>query len=316
MPGTPARLAALVVACSLAAGGALVACGLQTDGLGSTGTASGPSTGGSGGSSTSPGSGGNGGAGDAGSEDASPEAAPVDARPPAYVSCLDWLTAEPGATSGVYDLIDTLGNIYPAYCDMVGDGSDGGDGGVAGGWTLAMKIDGHDTGALDYDDALWTNEVALNAGQPDLDRNEAKLPSFWSVPMTELRVGMVEDTTTRWLVVPLAVAGGAVSLFYVIQNGAPQTTLGRGAWEGLLANGSLQTQCAREGINADGLVRIGIVADDDGDCSSPDSFLGFGAVNASKGPFTAPSPPSGNIAEWSPDHGDQTVTTFGYVMVR
>ncbi len=314
MLGRSARHAGILAVSSLGAGLAFLCCGLQSGGLGASSVGGGSpggasAVGGYGGAVVSTGS-----AGGATSADAGTDAAPVDARPPAYVSCMAWLVASPGSPSGVYNLVDTTGAVYQAYCDMVS--GDGTDGGVAGGWTLALKIDGTNTSALDYDDPLWTNEVALGADQPDLDTREAKLPSFWSVPMTELRVGMIEDGTTRWLGVPLAFPSGPVSLLYVIQNGAPQTMLGRSAWEGLLAVGSLQTNCAWEGIDADSLVRIGIVADDSGDCQSPDSFLGFGAVNASVGRFTAPSPPSGNIAEWSPDHGDQTVTTFGYVMVR
>jgi hypothetical protein len=310
MLGRSARHAGLFVASSLGAGAAFLCCGLQSQGLGS-----------SSGGSASLGGGGYGGygvstsaVGGAGSVDAGNDAAPIDAKPLAYVSCMAWLTASPGSASGVYDLIDGTGAIYQAYCDM--ESGDGTDGGVAGGWTLALKIDGTNSAALDYDDPLWTNEMALAADDPDLDTSEAKLPSFWNVPMTELRVGMIEDGVTRWLAVPVAIAGGPVTLLYLIQSGTPQTMLGRGAWEGLLAVGSLQTNCAWEGINADSLVRIGIVADDSGDCQSPDSFIGFGAVDAAAGRFTAPSPPSGNIAEWSPDHGDQTITTFGYVMVR
>jgi hypothetical protein len=312
MLSSPALVAGLCCACAAFAG-----CAFQTDGLiapsGSSGTSVTSST--TGGSSMSLGTGGIGassststGTGalsqeDAGSEDASTDAAPVDAGPTAYASCLAWLTARPGAASGVYDLLDDSQNVYAAYCEMEGDA------GAGGGWTLALKIDGTKT-TFPYDDALWSNSTAYEPAMPDLDMNEAKLASFWSVPFTELRVGMIDAGVTRWLIVPI----GGTSLLDLLNNhGSPTTTLGRGAWEGLLATGSLQTPCNWEGINADGHVRIGIVGDESFPlCNSPDSFIGFGADTS----FQAPSFDCGNIAHYTPDHGDQTTRTFGYVMVR
>jgi len=325
----PARMAGLFVAIASTAGAGFAGCGFETGGL-STAT-----SGGSGGSTTSHGvgtGGGDAGAGgredgggndasiDVGPVDAAPldaeplDAAPLDAGPTAYASCKDWLAAQPGAASGVYDLLDLMGNVYEAYCEMGGDGGVDGDGGPAGGWTLALKIDGNQA-TFPYGAALWTNATAYNADKPELDTNEAKLASFWSVPVTELRVGMTDGGVTRWLVVPLAApAGFPVPLLDLVSLGAnpPQTTLGRAAWEGLLVKGSIQTHCNWEGINADGKVRIGMVGDDSGDCGSPDSFIGFGA----DGSFQSPSFDCGNIAHYSPDNGDQTTPTFGYVMVR
>lgn len=325
MLGVHARFAALGIASAIGASAAFAGCALQTSGL-AAGEAGGGST-----SATTMDTGGQADAGhadaghdgghDAGGHDAgghddggSVDAAPVDSGPTALASCKDWLAANPAAASGVYQLVDGMGNVYEAYCHM--DCDDGGD---TGGWTLALKIDGTILGTLYYGDALWTNATALNPDKPDLDMNEAKLASFWSVPLTELRVGMNESGTTRWLIVPLPVPGGVpASLLNLVTMGsnAPQTNLGRAAWEGLLSNGSLQTQCKWEGINANGMIRIGIVDDESGDCQSPDSFLGFGALPASSNQFQSPSPPSGNIAEYSPDNGNQTTTTFGYVMVR
>ena len=141
--------------------------------------------------------------------------------------------------------------------------------------------------------------------------SEAKLASYWSIPFTDLRVGMVDANATRWLVVPI---GGSTLLSLINKGGG--TSLGRGAWEGLLVTGSLQTNCNWEGINANGQVRIGIVGDESVGCNigitSPDSFIGFGADTS----FQSPSFDCGNIAHYSPDHNDQQTPTFGYVMVR
>ncbi len=315
-------------------GCAFAGCGLQTEGLGpststssvvssSTGTSASHAagTGGHGGASTSTSSSvGTGGAGteDAGGTDAGIDAAPVDSGPPLYASCKDWLAALPGAASGVYRLVDPMGNVYEAYCDMVGeigdtgdagDAGDAGDMAVGGGWTLVLKIDGNQN-TFPYDNPLWTNLSAYNAESPALDTNEAKLESFWTVPFMALRVGMIDPNNhvLRWLVVPVA----STSLLDLVNAGGTTTTLGKAEWESLLLTGSIQTNCNWEGINADGHVRIGIVGDDSNpECNTPDSFIGFGADTWFASPFDC-----GNIAHWYPDHGDQTTKAFGYVMVR
>jgi hypothetical protein len=248
--------------------------------------------------------------------DATTDAMPVEAGPTAYTSCLDWLTMFPNSVSGVFYLRDSTGNVYDGYCEMGADsggGGDAGDAGPPGGWTLVLKIDGNQS-TFPYDDALWTNATSYSPGKPDLDKNEAKLASFWSVPFTEMRVGMIDGNVTRWLILPLA----STSMLDLMNQGnqAPTpTTLGRAAWEGLLVNGSLQQNCNWEGVNPEARLRIGIVGDESPDCAtnpSPDSFIGFG----SNGTFQGGSPDCGNIARDTDDNGDQTTKTFGYVMVR
>jgi Fibrinogen beta and gamma chains, C-terminal globular domain len=314
MLGLPARLAAF----GLVSAAAFLACGLQTAGIPASGAGAGASTS----SSTGHATGGAGGApvdagNDAGGEhdaghDAGPDAAPVEAGPTVYASCKALLGAQPGTNSGVYSLVDGSHTAYQAYCDMEDDG---------GGWTLVLKING-DMATFQYGEALWTNTSAYNADLPALDTNEAKLASFWSVPFTELRLGMIDptDLVTRWLDVPIA---GSSLLDLVSGDGgdagdagdggdAGVTQLGVGAWEGLLASGSIQTNCNWQPINADGHVRIGLVGDESGDCQSPDSFIGFGADTW----FQQPDIACGNTAHDTTDHGDRSTPTFGYVMVR
>jgi hypothetical protein len=314
MLGLPARLVAFGLASLLGAAATFVACGLQTSGLSLGGSGSGgratassdaAGTAGEAGHAT----GGTGGApADAGQDaaedhDAGRDAAPKEAGPTAYASCKDWLNAEPDAKNGVYSLFDTALNVYPAYCDMEDDG---------GGWTLVLKING-DNMTFAYGDARWTNTQGYNADLPALDTNEAKLASFWSVPFTALRVGMIDPTdfVLRWLDVAV---GGTSLLELITSDGGTTTTLGKGAWEGLLASGSIQTNCNWEGINADGRVRVGMIGDDTSpQCDSPDSFIGFGANPSS---FEMPNVTCGNTAHYYPDNGDRSTAAFGYLMVR
>lgn len=263
----------------------------------SHGTGGGPATGGhtttttttthgAGGTGGMPGTGGMGGTGTGG----------VDAGPPTFTSCKDRLAASSKEGSGVKDLVDASQQPYKAFCEMGADG---------GGWTLVLKIDGNQSNFF-FDNPLWTNNAPFNPDKPALDMTEAKLASFWSVPFTEVRVGM-NDGKLRWLVVSLT----STSLLDAIKNGG-STSAGRDAWEGLLASGSLQTNCNWEGLNRQDHVRLGIVGDESIGCGtfpSPDSFIGFGAASNW-------GSPCGNTAHYSPDNGDRDTKVFGYVMVR
>ena len=218
-------------------------------------------------------------------------------------SCKELLAECPCSPSGIYELGATT--TYQAYCEMVADG---------GGWTLVMKLDGNDP-TFEYDAALWTSRRAFSPGQPDFDLNQAKLGSYWTVSFTELRLGMIEGGTTRWLIAPLS----ADSLHAAVAPGLPIATgLRRRDWYTLVASGSLQTGCDLEGVNAaiagGARVRIGMAADEASCGGYGDSYLGFGGISdtcGGDGNIT-----TGNVAGCGGDDGDRNTATFGYVMVR
>ena len=215
--------------------------------------------------------------------------------------------------SGVYHLDpDGAGGAasFQAYCEMVADG---------GGWTLVMKIDGTQSTFL-YDAALWSNATTYQATSPDLDKTEAKLASFSSVGFTALRVGMIDpNNNQRWIVVNDTETSlqSAVTLatMKVIDSGAAA----RAAWKSLLVNPavSLQANCNQVVFNR-GVwplrVRLGLIANQEGDCNTPDSFVGFGGGYTDCLGTTGPA--SGNVGSCSADLGDRFTTSFGYIMVR
>jgi hypothetical protein len=220
-------------------------------------------------------------------------------------SCLDALYQNKSAQSGVYSILpDVNSTPFMAYCEMAADG---------GGWTLIMKIDGTKT-TFSYGAALWTDNNVFNAGAPNLDNTEAKLAGYMTLPFTQVRLGMVDGNATRWIVAPVK----ANSMLDLMKAGFTATSLGRNTWKSLLASPSLQPYCNLEGFNAvcggDTKCRIGIVSNQENDCGSCDSRIGFGCTGAYCGQDTNNS--CGNEARCAADAGDRSVKTFGYIMIR
>jgi hypothetical protein len=204
--------------------------------------------------------------------------------------------------SGVYTL-NAGGSNWQAYCDMTSDG---------GGWTLVLKARGNDGNFL-YTSALWTNTTLVNETSTDLSQNSAKFRGFFTLPFTAMRLGMV-DGATRYI----TVAASGTSLRDVLSGGYRATAAGRNAWRSLVANPSLQPNCNREGFNVDGgdyqRVRIGIIANQENDCNSPDSRIGFGGQNNLCG--AGGDNAVGNVASCAAENGDRNSYLFGYIFVR
>ena len=61
-------------------------------------------------------------------------------------------------------------------------------------------------------------------------------------------------------------------------------------------------------------VRLGVLGNNEDDCGSPDSRIGFGGAGAPCGGNGAIS--CGNVCACGGDAGDRSTATFGYVLVR
>ena len=137
---------------------------------------------------------------------------------------------------------------------------------------------------------------------------------------------MKVDGVVKWIVIDHQ----ASSLFNVIANGIFQkTTAGKEAWKSLINGSSLQINCNLEGfdikkknkrigvayINA----RIGIVANNQDDCKSCDSCIGFGITargcGGSLDDGKVKISTCGNIALCN-YYSNKDTSAFGYILVQ
>lgn len=203
---------------------------------------------------------------------------------------------------------------FSVYCYM--DGDDLGECG-GGGWTLVMKMDGAQK-TFHYDSPYWTdkNTYGLPEGETGLDNEETKLPTYWNTPFTKICLGMkIPGEDTRFLLLNMK----ASSLYALIADGKHRpTSLGRHEWKTLIgAQASLQPNCNREGFNvmsddpAYSKARIGYMCNQENDCVTGDSRIGFGT-----GGHQRDSDTCGNEATHSPDNGDKHIQAMGYIFVQ
>ncbi|XP_029205541.2 uncharacterized skeletal organic matrix protein 5-like [Acropora millepora] len=226
-------------------------------------------------------------------------------KPPPVVpvsSCKEQYEKYSSTRSQIYPLIFGSQKI-PVYCHM------GNFGCGNGGWTLAMKIDGRKK-TFHYDSAFWSNKNAYNlaGGQTGFDFQETKLPTYWSTGFSKICLGMkIPGQPIKFLLVNKQ----AQSLHALIANGKYRaTSLGLNKWKKLIGpQASLQVNCNKEGFNAAagrssyGKIRIGILGNNENDCLTPDSRIGFGGGGNGDDSNTC-----GNVA--------RKIKAMGYILVQ
>ena len=96
------------------------------------------------------------------------------------------------------------------------------------------------------------------------------------------------------------------------------TSLGRDTWKTLIGSqASLQVNCNKDGFNAacasssHSRTRIGFSANENNDCISCESRIGFGTGGGSDN-----SNRCDNAARHYPDNGDKFIKAMGYILVQ
>jgi len=185
-----------------------------------------------------------------------------------------------------------------------------------GGWTLVMKIDGAKS-TFRYDSNFWSNKIDFNfpGGKTGFDHHETKLPTYWNTPFSKICLGMKIGQQINFILINQH----ANSLYSLIADGQYRaTSLGRNTWKKLFGTqASLQHYCNREGFNAVGRsnsyskARIGILGNNENECNSCDSRIGFGTGGSPDDSNTC-----GNVASAGPDNGDKGIKAMGYILVQ
>ncbi|XP_046863592.1 uncharacterized protein LOC124457372 isoform X3 [Xenia sp. Carnegie-2017] len=227
---------------------------------------------------------------------------------PAFSSCKEALK-DNSSTDGAYMIkTNTSLGYSKVFCKKIISGCFG------EGWTLVMKIDGNKK-TFQYNSSLWSNKESYKTenGETGLGQNETKLPTYWSTQIKKMCVGMKVNSKIKFISFEIQ----AESLYELIADGKyRKTTLSRSQWLTLVENSSLQQYCDREGFNVVGLrggdaeVKLGILGNNENECISPDSFIGFGGSHDCN--FCGVNS-CGNFVSWSSN--DKNVRTMGYILL-
>ena len=141
------------------------------------------------------------------------------------------------------------------------------------------------------------------------------MPSYWDTPFSKICLGMKIGQQVNFITVNKQ----ASSLFTLIADGEYRnTSLGRDTWKMLVGSqASLQQNCNKEGFNAApslngaSTARIGIIGNNQAQCDSCDSRIGFGT-----GGYHDDSNTCGNEATSAGDNGEKHIKAMGYILVQ
>ena len=163
-------------------------------------------------------------------------------------------------------------------------------------------------------------EYNTSAGMTGFDGRETMLPTYWNTSFSKICLGMKNGEQINFIVINKT----ATSLYSLIADGKYRlTSLGRNKWKMLLgADASMQLNCNMEGFNpactgdsiwnkAKPKARIGILGNEQNDCSTCDSRIGFGT-----GGHPDDSNTCGNVAKYETDNGHKNIKTMGYIFVQ
>ena len=176
-----------------------------------------------------------------------------------------------------------------------------------------------------YSSSYWTNKetYAVDDGLEGLTEKQSKLASYWNTPFHKICLGMKVENVRKWIRIN-DIRG--TSLFNVIAGGVfENTTVGKEVWKSLISAPFFQENCNLEGLNVQQAntdydnhvkVRIGIVANNQNDCTSCDSCIGFGISIRSCNGYDLTSTSCGTSKAGCFSMPNQNMAAFGYIFVQ
>ena len=168
-----------------------------------------------------------------------------------------------------------------------------------------------------FNSKFWSNrdDFNLTGGKTLFDKHETKLPTYWNTSFSKICLGMKIGNQTKFIVL----SKRANSLYSLIADGNySATSMGRDTWKSLIgSSASLQRNCNKEGFNCMsdesgyGIARIGFLGNNEDNCASSDSRIGFGTGGKHDDSNTC-----GNEAMHGVDNGDKHIKAMGYILVQ
>ena len=140
-----------------------------------------------------------------------------------------------------------------------------------------------------FSSGYWTDKSELNpsGGTTGFDSQETKLPTYWNTPFSKVCLGMKVNGQMKFTLI----TSQASSLHSLIADGQYRSTsLGRNKWIALTdSKAYLQPNCNQEGFNtkASRRARVGILGNNENDCRTCDSAIGFGVDNRACGDLSS-----------------------------
>ena len=168
------------------------------------------------------------------------------------------------------------GTATQVWCDMTNDG---------GGWMLAARVH-NNTSYWQYNHAIWTDTGLVNPTQPADYQDHIKTQVYTSMPFS--RVRLAGGTLSNGIVEPTW-SGTSFNNFMTsgVNSSNSKTTWDNFVSTAIGTTTLIQANCNQIGTNKSYnymWVRIGCTANNEADCASNDSAMGFGVYGIS--PYT------------------------------